>query len=507
MATDPENAGTVIGEGEYTAGTEVSVETMPNLEYLFLHWIDEDDNVVSSDANFDYVMPSENVTLTAVFDEIVKEGQVYNVDKDKYYNEIQAAIDDAEPGHTMLAGAGMYPERVEVSDLVNIQLIGSVDGDGKPTSIIDHTALEGTGNGIRVTNSANSTIRNFEVTGAKGTSGDNRGWGILVSDSDGAEIENIYSHNNAADGIRVRRSVDATVKNCVSINNSDGITFYAYGQILNNVVGNSTMRGIYVNGEQVGGGKTGTVTISGNEVYNNENAGAIGSSDQRVGGIIVYSAAHVPAVLSVEIEDNIVYENTGPGILLYKVNNEHIDGSSSNPGQAVSSENESIVKGNIIYGNNTRPSMGFGDGILLYMSHYVIIDDNEIYENEEAGIRLTNSYRYNQFGPTTNNKVIGNNIYDNPTALLIQGGTNYQVTDTTVKNNKLLNVGFGLNNLNNGDVIVDATENWWGDGTGPSGGVNDPDTNMTADGHGSEVSEDVRFDPWYVDEEMTTLSD
>ena len=45
-------------------------------------------------------------------------------------------------------------------------------------------------------------------------------------------------------------------------------------------------------------------------------------------------------------------------------------------------------------------------------------------------------------------------------------------------------------------VIVDATENWWGDASGPSGGVADPITGTIADGTGVAVSGHIHFDPW-----------
>jgi len=45
-------------------------------------------------------------------------------------------------------------------------------------------------------------------------------------------------------------------------------------------------------------------------------------------------------------------------------------------------------------------------------------------------------------------------------------------------------------------VIVDATSNWWGHASGPSGGVADPVTGRIADGTGVAVSEHARFDPW-----------
>ena len=45
-------------------------------------------------------------------------------------------------------------------------------------------------------------------------------------------------------------------------------------------------------------------------------------------------------------------------------------------------------------------------------------------------------------------------------------------------------------------VTVNATQNWWGDASGPSGGAVDPVTSRIADGTGCAVSENVNFDPW-----------
>jgi len=45
-------------------------------------------------------------------------------------------------------------------------------------------------------------------------------------------------------------------------------------------------------------------------------------------------------------------------------------------------------------------------------------------------------------------------------------------------------------------VIVDASYNWWGDASGPSGGVADPVTSVIANGTGAAISEHVHFDPW-----------
>jgi hypothetical protein len=65
-----------------------------------------------------------------------------------------------------------------------------------------------------------------------------------------------------------------------------------------------------------------------------------------------------------------------------------------------------------------------------------------------------------------------------------------------IKSNNLAgNDDYGLY-VEDSTVTIDATYNWWGDASGPSGGVADPVTERIADGTGVAVSENVHFDPW-----------
>ena len=64
----PENSGAVTGGGEFLENDEITIEANPEEGYLFVHWIDEDDIVVSAEPEFIYTMPGENVILTAIFD-------------------------------------------------------------------------------------------------------------------------------------------------------------------------------------------------------------------------------------------------------------------------------------------------------------------------------------------------------------------------------------------------------------------------------------------------------
>jgi hypothetical protein len=64
----PENSGVVTGGGEFLENDEIAIEAYPEEGFLFVHWIDEDEIVVSTEPDFIYIMPGKNVSLTAIFD-------------------------------------------------------------------------------------------------------------------------------------------------------------------------------------------------------------------------------------------------------------------------------------------------------------------------------------------------------------------------------------------------------------------------------------------------------
>lgn len=76
------------------------------------------------------------------------------------------------------------------------------------------------------------------------------------------------------------------------------------------------------------------------------------------------------------------------------------------------------------------------------------------------------------------------------TTAITPSATSNSITGTTV---------FGLRN--DAAYIVDATQNWWGDISGPTHATLNPN------GIGDAVSNNVTFDPWYLDEGNTNLSD
>lgn len=68
LRASPENSGTVSGGGKYLENEEIVIEAIPEEGYLFIHWVDEEENVLSTETAFNFIMPGQNVNLTAIFD-------------------------------------------------------------------------------------------------------------------------------------------------------------------------------------------------------------------------------------------------------------------------------------------------------------------------------------------------------------------------------------------------------------------------------------------------------
>jgi parallel beta-helix repeat protein len=178
---------------------------------------------------------------------------VHNVNTNKNYTTIQAAIDDPQTfdGHTIFVEEGIYRENV----LVNKSLL--LIGENRNNNIID-------GNGgatVVLVAADNVTIRGFTMM--------NGGNGTFVESADNCLImDNNFTQN--VDAILVRYSVNCT--------------------ILQNIIGNNTGRGLLITNSW-------NFTVSNNHVFGNKAYGI-----------------NANASLNGVISQNNVYENYHDGI-------------------------------------------------------------------------------------------------------------------------------------------------------------------------------------------------
>ena len=150
------------------------------------------------------------------------------------------------------------------------------------------------------------------------------------------------------------------------------------------------------------------------------------------------------------------------------------------------------VKGNEIYGFKKGSYSGYshglqGAGIYIFDDGNSYTIENNIIRNNSVGIYV--ACRADLSRTPSNVVAHHNNIENNE---------DYGVLNMKVPASGSWNY-WDYGSFSPADKAVDAANNWWGDANGPSGVG--PGTT------GDAVSDDVNFDPWYIDESMTTLSD
>lgn len=67
LSAQPSSGGSVSGAGTILEGTAVTVRATPDADHIFTHWKDAGGTVISTQAEFTFVMPPSDITLIAVF--------------------------------------------------------------------------------------------------------------------------------------------------------------------------------------------------------------------------------------------------------------------------------------------------------------------------------------------------------------------------------------------------------------------------------------------------------
>jgi parallel beta-helix repeat protein len=180
-------------------------------------------------------------------------GPVHNIDKDIYYNFIQEAIDDADPGNTILVSNGTYHENIIINKTViltgenrdNTIIDGGGSGDVMKVVVdwvnITGFTVQNGDNGIYLESSSNSTIRDNNAIS-------NNEVGIYIFwEGNDCLITNNNVHSNNIWGI----FQDMTWRNNITFNNisynMNGlyVGFSTNTNITNNDIHSNTENGTY----------------------------------------------------------------------------------------------------------------------------------------------------------------------------------------------------------------------------------------------------------------------
>jgi parallel beta-helix repeat protein len=427
------------------------------------------------------------------------------------YCSIQDAIYDAgTSGDTILVHPGKYDENIVIG--ARSLALQSTDG-------WQETTIDPLGNIVWVWGDADVTVQGFEITG-----GNN---GIYITDVDSeVHILDCFVHDNVADGIRVEGGGDLLhiEGNRIAQNGECGISMtqaWNTTNIFDNVIGAWTYYpgdyGGTGDSQRYGGnggegilisevGETATVVIQHNRISENAHVdpdtgihiqdtyGVLTIAHNDIGawedahgenylgnegaGIYIYWV-YPGAVLTIG-PDNGIRENTGDGIEIFNAQPAgaatvtiHHNGIHDNGSDGIELGTPCEVDGATISHNTIT-----GHVIGIHMtgpSDHNIISDNEINNNSD-GIWIEGH----------DNQVLRNNITNN-----VEAASGIHLTGTALGNiircnNFEGNLPYGVYNENVSEV-VNATKNWWGDASGPSG---------VGPGSGDAVSENVTFEPW-----------
>ena len=294
---------------------------------------------------------------------------------------------------------------------------------------------------------------------------------VITITANGVEVTGMTIQNSGSGqtdaGILINQASGCNIHGNTITDNANGIALAMSDEnsVINNVIHDNSYFGIALAGASDN-------TIQGNNIYDN------GSADVNAHAIALDNANAVGGLISTGADGNFIKDNDVAG---------------PNDGIFIG---ENCIYNEITDGNSITASR---IGISLWHTGDTIITGNDIYDCL-AGIRLLGS---------SNNTITYNDIYHNEAGIKLQVDSNGNIlcADNLIENNKFMgyhppygdyDVGmYAIMNILHVDPntedehisAVSAQQNYWG-----SSG--DPATIVT----------NVDYDPWWIDEDMTILS-
>ena len=160
----------------------------------------------------------------------------------------------------------------------------------------------------------------------------------------------------------------------------------------------------------------------------------------------------------------------------------------SNPRGIATNGGATTITDNTFYGNGKGIDFNGGDPYGVYFPDYAepnyptIISGNT-FTNDSTSITLALDECHQSI------TITGNDITEARSAAIKTWNTyDVDIVNPAIHCNSIWNNVFGINNQVT-EINLDATNNWWGDASGPTHGDN-------PGGTGDAVSDDVDYDPW-----------
>jgi parallel beta-helix repeat protein len=427
-----------------------------------------------------------------------RNGLVYYVPNNQYVillnPSIQAAIDAANPNGVINVSDGSFNQRLTINKSLTLQ------GTGEATTILDGTGLIGNGKGIAITSGiTHVTIRDLTVRNFAGFNGNTDAGIYAIGGNNNLTVERVTIKDNVGgSGFYANGPVDNVLLDYVT---SSGHTIGARGIVIWNgfkssiTITNCTVFNNNCCGIELQDGTSSGVTIENNNVYNNGDNGIgvvglkSGAGPNVVGNNSLLNNGRFGIEIklpdgtglesgdgSIVVKDNVVERTAVPTDL-----RDHAGIAVFRRGWVVSESNVDIPTGVVVKGNTVKgyqqPSVSEGFGIVVEGTNMTVT--NNTLESNDVGIQIQAGHL-----PYTANT----NIDGDQSNLADQyfGRGNSPVASGTINLNNLTGNGFGIRNVGVGSTI-DATCNWFGHASGPSG---------EGSGTGDPVGTDLNFTPW-----------
>src|SRR3989344_3951685 len=463
-----------LAEALAAAGARIYMYGVEDLDSQFEVIVKNDDGEVIDPDDEDYPEISDQAYeegtvsfVTSHFSQFEVDLPVTNETIDVKYPTIMDGVNNASEGDTIRVASGTYEEYLEIWQ--PLTLVGDVgDDEIGPGNNAPEVLVGGGCSRVLEIEADNVVVKGFKLTG------DNCRpvvWFDWEEDGEdpinGVEI----SDNEISNG---RKGVDLT-----PYSNNNLVT--------NNRIHDNDNEGVWI------GGATNNI-VSNNEIYRNSTGvglGAGGCDEECVGD-----------VSGNEITGNFIHDNEND------TSGVHVDGDEVSFSELTISNNsvsgngsygiyvEEVEEGTLIMSENEVPENSTGLYIDYIYNGTVLIDGNNISDNFGTGVyvwRIDQGEQEEEPGfstlTITNNTVAGNG----------EGGDEQRTgihLDSVNAGSVMINFNAITENdtglfvddteLENG---IDATNNWWGNASGPANEENEG-------GEGDEVGGNVIFSPW-----------